>query len=1158
MKAMNTKTFRAFLALGSLTAAIAGMGAQGCVSSRDARNGVFNENQYIKKSFLINGVNDDGTAKADAGWMIRGVVTKTSVPNPLGALGISTGTTTPGNLVRFRVTQDKLEMVSLLEVTQTQSTQRTEAVVDSWPASNVDLKYKVNLDGETTNFYEENQEQDWQNRQWVKFNPARNDLSDLNIFGLPNDYLGLCTDIGGAAVTLVPETYKVDEQNNYVQWKTRITLPLKVTDASCSALFAQNGGPLGYEPEGAPGVQHANVTLEVMYSMMRANPTPEANYKVLEIAEKDPIRHKYGTFDQFTITRDKDTGLLASRSLVSRLNTNKTNVYYIAPGFPERYKRILRGVIPGVGTADDDKLAFRKNNIKDETNKLLADAGAACAKLDTNCIDFKEWNDGGIEREYGDVRYHWIAWSSDNDQGNGFAGVNSWVTDPRTGERLETMINIQDYNVHDVYVHYLDAYLAGLGASPGVESATDWDVGATCTEGEIVAISPKVVESNHNNSSLYSKMQGYLGFAALNPQGPSDWVMKQDTDFFNAFYKLMPYQIFADPAVNSFVVPEGGAGVYGPAEIPKIMAKEVEFQRLAAKLDKGEAPFDDATGPNGLKNATEFLNNMRDLTRNHREWGFAQQAMVPKNSALDPVNPQTMNLAVADIGRHCVNGHFESKQEWIDNRTYSYWREVIWHEFGHSVGLPHNFMGSVDRPNFAMIKDASGADKIGYYSNSVMEYTGGPIRVGFWNDNWAPHDQAAIHFIYANNTDSKKALPTGVKENTLGIFGQADPVTPWDDKLGWSTDGKTEKTLLYCSHQHLKYTPFCRQGDFGSTPSEITAASLENYEANYQWRNFRLYRKFWNDSEYANAPAGFIGDMRRFILSWEYDWSDSELSDNFRRIGIQNPDPKGSQLQYYRQLSNKFNADASMSAQMVAAFHKAVIQQSSGERPYRTVYDKYYGDVTQQGIILDKFFAMQGFVALWPGDMYDPNQGGTYFASYSGIGDSSYRSVAEDTVASMVGGQYDVFPYFKPLAVAQFAQDTHSPSFFGRIEVRDWIGGHVFYRQSDFLDYFRQIAVDNGACADVATCKYDPRDRAVSDDHNEFFGPDKRQWIWAYVADRNQWVAVQKERNIASYIIVRNYTDDVIFQLDDGAFPGGAYSAQLPMKYFLDAFQTYN
>jgi hypothetical protein len=46
--------------------------------------------------------------------------------------------------------------------------------------------------------------------------------------------------------------------------------------------------------------------------------------------------------------------------------------------------------------------------------------------------------------------------------------------------------------------------------------------------------------------------------------------------------------------------------------------------------------------------------------------------------------------------------------------------------------------------------------------------------------------------------------------------------------------------------------------------------------------------------------------------------------------------------------------------------------------------------------------------------------------------------------------------------------------------------------------------------------------------------------------------------NTASYIIVRAYNDDVVYNLDDGAFPGGAYGAELPMKYYLDSFNTYN
>ena len=138
-----------------------------------------------------------------------------------------------------------------------------------------------------------------------------------------------------------------------------------------------------------------------------------------------------------------------------------------------------------------------------------------------------------------------------------------------------------------------------------------------------------------------------------------------------------------------------------------------------------------------------------------------------------------------------------------------------------------------------------------------------------------------------------------------------------------------------------------------------------------------------------------------------------------------------------------------------------------------------------------------------------------------------------------------------PLAVAQFAQDTHSPDFFGRVDARDWIGGHVFDRLQDFLDYFRDIAVQNqyadpsvtgcaGDNATIATCTFDPR--SVSNSANEFFGPDNRMWIWTYVIDRNQWVAAEEDRNIATKVILYNYTTDVIGQMDDGNEPGAAYS----------------
>ncbi|MGZ5970830.1 MAG: hypothetical protein ACXWP4_24330, partial [Polyangiales bacterium] len=356
------------------------------------------------------------------------------------------------------------------------------------------------------------------------------------------------------------------------------------------------------------------------------------------------------------------------------------------------------------------------------------------------------------------------------------------------------------------------------------------------------------------------------------------------------------------------------------------------------------------------------------------------------------------------------------------------------------------------------------------------------------------------------------------------------------------------------------------------TPSEIIANEIDNYEWNYQWRNFRLYRKLWDESAYADGPATAIMEMRRFIAAWTYDWQSAEITDTMRRLGIKPPDG-GIAAAWYEQLNYKFESDISAANQMVGAFHKAIIQQSSGERPFVTKYDPYYGDVTQQGIILDKLYALQSWTDLWPVENYDVNQAaGAYIASYSSaFGDATFSTITEDTVESMVGGQYDIFPFGRPLAVSLFAKATHDVNYFGRVEMRDWVGGHVFYRQSDFLDYFREIATtyNTAGCFadDLAACKYDPTlkkenadDIYHSDDYNEFIGPDHRRYIWAYVPDRNTWVIADRDRNTATYTILRRFTSDVVHGEADGSGYDGLdpYGSLLPVKYYLDAFAEYN
>jgi hypothetical protein len=1125
--------FRQTRALNLTALCIALAAAASCVSQRPARNGVFNENQYLRKSFLIRS-GDSG--QPDPGWMMRVTVTQVSTPNPLGGdIFLTPGFESGGGLVRFVVAQDKLQLVNMREITADPSDERTPEIVNAWPATNVDIKYRVNLDGEITNFLEENQELNWQDRQWVKLNLAKNDMSDVAPLGsYMTELLGQCTDVSNYSSTLVTDSFRPDEKNDYIEWAVSITAPVKWNDPACLQAY----GGLGVE---AAQFGRQDVTFTLVYSFKRALPADKLTYQPMTVAEKDPIRHKYGFFDWIIMNRDPDSGLLGAQQYVQRFDPQKPIVWYFAPQFPDNYKQFFLG----------------QGGVKDQTNQLLSDAGAAAR------VDFREHNDprdlptGDTDRHYGDLRYNFLVWMTDRDTQNGFAGLTQFTTDPRTGEIMSASILMNDFAIKDYYVQRLDAFLKSMGASLDVNSSDPWpDPSGTCQDGDTMPIVPDTLLRVHNgNSSVYQKMQQYLQkpVETFGPLGPPDFTIKQDDDFFRAYYAIIPYQVFADPDSNPFVIREGGAGVYGPTGFWQKLQKEAAFQQAAANIDKGLQPYDAVSGPDGVRNAVNFLNDFRQLTIAHKDYLHAKHFVHRGlGMRLDAPGAFSFEQIAARDARHCRNGRWETKEEWVDNLISTYWSQVAWHEFGHSLGLMHNFMASVDKPNFPHYTDGAGRDHTALFASSVMEYNAAPDRV-FWSPGWGPYDQGAISFIYANTKPSGDA--------GLSISGQVSATQPWKDPHGFTPDG-TEIQYLFCNEYHLLYTPLCRQGDMGTTPSEITANEIERYEWEYAWNNFRQYRKFWDNSLYANVPASTVVDMRRFMSLWVFDWGSSELVDTFRRIGVTNPNPDGSALEYYSQLSDKFNAEMSAAGQMIGAFHKAIIQQSSGERPFQTIYDKYYGDTTQQGIILDKLFAMQGWVALWPTDNYDQNQAGAYISSYSSLGDASYAYIAEDAVTSMVGGQYDVYPYFVPLAVAQFAQDTHSPAFFGRIDVRDWIGGHVFYRVRDFTDFFRDLAAQNNypGCPtfDAPTCTFDPRAPGVSDSHNEFRGPDNRVWIWAYIADRNQWVAAQKDRNTATYIIIRNYTDDVINQQDDGNFPGGAYGLQLPMKFFLDSFDMFN
>jgi hypothetical protein len=1171
---MNSSTTRAIACLGLFA-------MWGCVSDRPARNGVFNENQYVRKDFLIAPARDDGQAQ-DPGWFVQSSILSTSTPNPLANVngaGLFAGAQgQSNNLVRFRVTQDKLQMMDIREISNdpTNAAQglREPSVINAWPATNVDLKYRVNLDGETTNFYEENQENDWQVRQWIKVNFAKNDVSDLFAFGAnTSPIIQKCTNYTEASASLQPGSFVTNEADQTMEFAVNITWPVVFTDAdaaTCLAAFGAAGQEFFQT-----GRQNVNMT--VLYSFVRPQKVVDGSYVPMPVAEKDPIRHKYGAFEITPIYRDSSTTLLGAQQLVSRFDPNKDIVYYFAPGMPQVYRDFF------VKTLVD----------KSNTSIFSLTGGKGRLKM-LNYDDYQTYGDGlGVDgqggkdkhtivRHYGDPRYSFINWHSDLDNGSALLGIAQFFNDPRTGETISATVNVFEGPFRDTIQQRLALFLQTVGKEYLLPTGEfdDSKYPASCKDGDQVPLvaghEGDIAAKLNQASTVYGKLQGYLQrpTSTYGYLGPANFIPKHDQEFYDAYYSVLPYQVYADPNANPFVSPEGSTFGTAQAKQWQGLQKLVEFNDLAGKIDRGLTPFA-ADATDAVKQAVDFSNKWQDLSQEMNYQQFSKFYR-PGMQAADDASLFSYFDVYAKNGRHCVGGKWESRADYTSHLIASLNEGVAVHELGHTLGLRHNFMGSVDQRNFP--KDPVGNPMM--FSSSIMDYNQF-ISEAFFETNgattgWGPYDIAALGWIYGNNLTPQAVGPTTATGAAKGISGQVSSTAPWNDKLGFS-QGTTEKPFLYCSDEHLAYTPLCRQYDMGTTPSEIMANAIQQREWNYLWTNFRLYHKFQDFSNYGVTVARDFTEMRRFLSLWAFDWSGGELTNTLRLVGT--PVPAGANAaDFFNQLNDKFNTDVSAANQLGAAYHRAIIEQGSGERPYVTIFDPFYGDVTQQGIQIDKVEATTSFSTLWPAiSNFDPSQaGGLYLSSVGGtIGDGTYSSVSQATLADFLGASFATYTYAQLGPIANFAAATHSTTWSGQDQMKTWVGGWAFDRERDFLDFLHAAAVkyqfpncdENGVncspCTSLDKCTWDPRLIAVkpshvtqSDRYNRFQGPDGRTYIWGYIRSRNQWVIADKDRNIATYTLMLNWTTDVVNNQDDGE--NGADALELKVRYCVDAFRYYD
>ena len=154
-------------------------------------------------------------------------------------------------------------------------------------------------------------------------------------------------------------------------------------------------------------------------------------------------------------------------------------------------------------------------------------------------------------------------------------------------------------------------------------------------------------------------------------------------------------------------------------------------------------------------------------------------------------------------------------------------RSTLVHEFGHNLGLTHNFMGSADDDNFWRNEDGIPVSR----STSVMDYPDADEDRGF---KPGPYDVAAIRYGYYGMVELKENDETG-KPLVVSIdSGDSRDTRPIEERLD---DPSKLRNYLYCwdfditEREIPNEDPKCRRWDRGSNPVQMAYALIDRFNS---------------------------------------------------------------------------------------------------------------------------------------------------------------------------------------------------------------------------------------------------------------------------------------------------------------------------------------
>lgn len=249
------------------------------------------------------------------------------------------------------------------------------------------------------------------------------------------------------------------------------------------------------------------------------------------------------------------------------------------------------------------------------------------------------------------------------------------------------------------------------------------------------------------------------------------------------------------------------------------------------------------------------------------------------------------------------------------------------HEFGHNLGLQHNFYGSVDANNFSEPKvytDSKGVQrKAGQNSSSVMEYLFGIDEV-YAHMNWESYDEAALVYAYSSG---EKDLSTREGRSHL--------------------EDQNPKTFMFCTHRHMYNNAMCNMYDRGTSPSEIVISMARYYELLASSIYNRDGRELWSSG---STLARVLRKLDKFIALEQDGFSSADMARALSNRSYSNDD--------IVRASTAIKNDLRQAIKLIIATYGSIIITKDSDRPFADEYDEQFGNQESRGIFDDKIISV--------------------------------------------------------------------------------------------------------------------------------------------------------------------------------------------------------